>query len=73
MFKVQCFILASYYDNNPNGDLWIAIDDQLLEKRPLIDMDIADKAIETLKKVSHTAADAQKPFFVAAGDCTSRL
>ena len=52
---------------DPNGASWAAINDSILVDKPLIDMNIAKKAIESLRKYSKQALSGEKPFFIAAG------
>lgn len=60
-----------YFHGIPNFESfersWEAVPDDLLVEKPLIDQQIADHAIQTLKKVAPAAKSGEKPFFVAVG------
>lgn len=46
---------------------WLAVPDVLLKDNPLIDRQIADQAISTLRRVALTAKSGEENFFVAVG------
>ncbi|KAL4239664.1 hypothetical protein ACF0H5_000470 [Mactra antiquata] len=49
------------------GSSWLAVPDDQLKHKPLIDRQIADHAISTLRKVAPAAKSGEKNFFVAVG------
>ena len=50
-----------------NQSSWQAIPDHLLKDQPLMDSQIADRAVYTLRKLAHEARSGRMPFFVAVG------
>lgn len=50
-----------------NKSSWQAIPDKLLEDKPLMDTQIKDQAINTLRQLAPKASSGHQPFFLAAG------
>ena len=46
---------------------WIAIQDDVLQENPLIDKQLTDYGISTLRRVAPQALSGEKPFFIAIG------
>ena len=63
----MCFLADKF--GNPGDKTWLAVDDEILKKKPLVDMVTTEKAIESLRKYSKAALNGDKPFFIAAGWC----
>ncbi|XP_052282270.1 iduronate 2-sulfatase-like [Dreissena polymorpha] len=53
------------FETNQNS--WVAVPDEQLKKEPLIDEQLADHAVKTLRKVAPKAISGEQPFFVAVG------
>ncbi|KAH3781476.1 hypothetical protein DPMN_159306 [Dreissena polymorpha] len=56
---------VSHFENS--GRSWSAVPDEQLKVKPLVDQQIADKTIKTLRKFAPKALSGKKPFFVAIG------
>ena len=54
-------------DWEKNHTSWIAVPDNQLKLKPLVDQQIADNAIAVLKRVALEAGSDQQPFFIAVG------
>ena len=46
---------------------WLAVPDDQIPNKPLIDTQLADRAIQTLRQVAPAALSGKKPFFLAVG------
>lgn len=55
-------------DNWEDGHVsWKAVPDHLLKNKPLVDKQIADHAIATLRNLAPAAKSGRKPFFIGVG------
>lgn len=63
----QPYFHAKHFGWETYEHSWRAVPDELLKDKPLVDAQIADHAVETLRSVAPAAKTGQQPFFVAVG------